>query len=143
MARRESGVTLRLWVSRPYIFRTRSEFCSRADPELAVGAGQVGLNRLQADEQGSRDLSVGHPAGCQLGDLALGRSQVLRSPAETDPVQLQACLGAPGRRPKLLEDSQSVGEGIPRRPSLLGASQEPAVDAQVLAMFQRHQPGPT
>src|SRR5882757_1663931 len=53
-----------------------AEFGARADPQLAVDAGQVGLDGLWADEHRGRDVAVGHAGDHQLGDALLRRGEL-------------------------------------------------------------------
>src|SRR5207248_2898064 len=55
----------------------RRELRARVDPELAVDARQVHLDRSLGDEEGLRDLSVGRPRRRQLGDASLAGRQRL------------------------------------------------------------------
>lgn len=52
-----------------------AELGSRLDAELAVDAGQVGFDRLRADEQCGGDVTSRHPRGRQLSDPPFRRSQ--------------------------------------------------------------------
>src|SRR3954454_8080733 len=52
------------------------ELCPRPDPELCIGTGQVHLDGVDGQREGGGDLLVGHSAGGQLDDLALGRGQL-------------------------------------------------------------------
>src|SRR5438093_10685819 len=51
------------------------ELRARADPELAVDAGQVHLDRPLRDEERLCDLPVGRPLGCHLRDTSLARGE--------------------------------------------------------------------
>src|SRR5947207_3811224 len=59
------------------------ELRARADPELAVDAGQVHLDRPLRDEERLRDLPVRRPLGCHLRDAPLARGE-RRDAAEGD-----------------------------------------------------------
>jgi hypothetical protein len=47
------------------------------DPQLPVDAGQVNLNRLDAQEEPGTDIAVRQPVGDEQRDLELLRSQLL------------------------------------------------------------------
>src|SRR5689334_9627661 len=52
---------------------------ARADPELAVGARQVHLDRLERDVERLGDLLVGPARGGEVGHAALARRERARS----------------------------------------------------------------
>ena len=56
----------------------RRELRPRGDVELAIGVGEVHLDRPQGDEELLADLAVGRPGCRRRGDPLLGRGQRLR-----------------------------------------------------------------
>src|SRR5262245_58051651 len=79
------------------------ELRARADPELAVDAREVYLDRLRGDEQGLRDLAVHRPFGGHLGAAPLARSERLDTAEGDAPwpspggAKLGLCAGREGR----------------------------------------------
>src|SRR5689334_2475811 len=105
---------------------------SGADLQLAVDAAQVHLDRLGGDEEGLRDVLVGHVLGGHLGHTALaGRQRV-------DSAQREAARSGARRRELGLGEllqwacAESVGELEPapevvaRLGTLVGAAQRGA-----------------
>src|SRR2546421_523469 len=72
------------------------ELRSRGDAELAVGALQVRLDRLDADEHLLGDRLVAQAVGGEPCDAELGRAQLLRRTPDCDPVELVVDAGEPG-----------------------------------------------
>jgi hypothetical protein len=68
---RNQGESLRLTVGSQTLQSGR-QLGAGADPQLAVDAGQVGLDRAQGDEQVVGHFLVVAAGGDQFGDLGLG-----------------------------------------------------------------------
>src|SRR5437867_1313065 len=101
--------------------KPRPELAAGPHPELAIDASEVPLDRLRAHEQAVRYLLVGSPGHGQLGDLALGGSEIARRGGATaDPRQLVNGLGRPQRRAELLEDGRCLFQRVARGPLVAG-----------------------
>src|SRR5438552_14080833 len=93
------------------------QLAARAHPELAIDASEVSLDRLRTHEQAVRDLLVGSPGHGQLGDLALGGSEIAwRRGATAYPLQLVSGFGRPQLRAELLEDGRRLCQRVARGP---------------------------
>ena len=106
----------------------RPQLGARADAELAVHAGEVGLHGLGAHVRHARDLAVREPLRRELRHAKLRRGELLRGTAQADPLQLGARSFLPGRRPELREQLERATEGVRCRATLPGPPVEPAAD---------------
>ena len=70
--------------------RGRSELRAGVDPELLVDPGQGDFDRLDAQDEFRRDLTVGMAARDQRGDALLGRRQGVAGSRGVDLVAAQA-----------------------------------------------------
>src|SRR2546430_10579624 len=72
------------------------ELRSRGDAQLAVGALQIRLDRLDAHEHVLGDRLVAQAVGGEPCDAELGRAQLLRRAPDCDPADLVVDAGEPG-----------------------------------------------
>ena len=98
----KSGEPLRNRLRLPRVERSR-ELCARLDPELAVDATEVRLDRLAADERLRGDRVVrearrGQTRDAELGGRQVGRRRARRGPRELLPRALAPWLARPARR---------------------------------------------
>src|SRR3954470_4081819 len=86
---------------------------ARRDPELAIDPRQIRLDRLAGDEHAGRYLRVREPCRRELGDLELGRAQLVRRAAGCGAAQFLVCARDPWFRAEALEDLARLLERKP------------------------------
>ena len=92
------------------------QFDSRSNAQFPIDVSQICLDRFWADEQGGRDVTVGHTRGGKLGHPLLGgRKARAPSLAHTGSVQLGAGPIGPQRSVQFLEHGQVLPDGARRR----------------------------
>src|SRR5438876_173423 len=129
-----SGVSLRCHE----LGHLRAELRARADPELAIGAREVRFDRLRAQEEGGRDLSVRQSPRCELGHAALACGELRSgSPPQAETLELRACALRPQLRADALEDRQRLLERLLRLPTPARAALDRAFHQQRSCALER------
>src|SRR4029450_2832053 len=98
---------------------------------------EVRVDGVRAHEEGGRDLAIRLSLCGKLGDLALGRRELIaRGGASSDPRELALRVQHPQRRAKTSEDVERLPERCPRGRLALRTTENPALDQERAAEIE-------